>query len=101
MTRIFIAGLILCLSLLSAQAGSATDSSPQPKLPANGKAEALIDFDYGSGKVTAVHIVKSTGVAKLDKSMVQEFMRWRCRPHTYTRVKVPVTFTVEGAKPKP
>jgi len=97
MKRRYLGGIVMWLSLASGLAGQPT---PQPALPAAGKAEALLDIDYASGKVTAVHIVKSTGSAKLDATTIRSFMRWRCRPYTYHHIRVPITYTVEEAKPK-
>ena len=49
----------------------------------------LLDFD-SSGHVTAVHIVKSTGKAKLDAATIGKLKRWTCKPGKYEHIYVPV-----------
>ncbi len=57
----------------------------------------LLDFNFASGQATGVHILKSTGSAKLDATSIKTFMKWRAKPRTYTHVKVPLTYTLRGA----
>ena len=52
----------------------------------------LIDFN-SSGHATAVHIVKSTGNAKLDATTVGKLKRWTCQPGVYKQVYVPFAQT--------
>ena len=55
----------------------------------------VIDFD-SSGHVTAVHIIKSTGNAKLDATTIGKLKQWTCKPGVYKHVRVPVTYTAQG-----
>jgi TonB family protein len=58
----------------------------------------IIDFDYKTGQAVAVHVVRSTGSAKLDATTMATLKKWRVKqPGTVTRVKVPITYTIEGA----
>ena len=59
---------------------------------------ALLDVDYATGRVTAVHIVKSTGYPKIDAEAQQRFMKWHIKPRTTHHVKVPVTVAITGEK---
>jgi TonB family protein len=51
---------------------------------------ALLDVDYDSGRVTAVHLLESTGNPKLDASIIRSLSKWRMKAHRVTHVKVPV-----------
>jgi len=48
------------------------------------------------GTVRSVEVAKSTGYAELDDSGIAAFRRWRFRPNTVTKVKIPLTFTMQG-----
>jgi hypothetical protein len=49
----------------------------------------LIDFDK-SGHATAVHVIKTTGDAKLDATTIGRLKRWTCKPGKYEHIYVPV-----------
>ncbi|MGH8092451.1 MAG: energy transducer TonB [Chthoniobacterales bacterium] len=59
----------------------------------------LLDFDYATGAVTDVRVLKSTGSPILDATSIRTFKRWRCKPGAYRHVKVPITYTMTGAHP--
>ena len=87
--------LQLVLLLVSSAFPSPASASPEwdHSKPQDGL--FLIDFDEVSGQVTAIHIVKSTGSAKLDASTIGKLKRWKCKPGVYKHVYVPVTITSE------
>ncbi|CAN5467337.1 hypothetical protein BH20VER3_BH20VER3_23270 [soil metagenome] len=79
-------------------------SAPRPTYPyearrsrQTGSGKFLLIFN-SSGSVTDVQVTKSTGSAILDQTSTQTFRRWRCRPGAYTKVYVPITYTMEGAQ---
>jgi TonB family protein len=92
---VVIAMLFLpCAGLAAPQGTGAT----KPAAAKGGKGLFLIDFDYDTGRVIAVSVLQSTGSAQLDATTGKTFKKWRCKPHTYRRIKVPLTYTIEGAK---
>ena len=79
-------------------------SAPHPSYPyeakktkQTGSGRFLLSFDSG-GNVTDVSVVKSTGSAILDQTSMNTFRRWRCKAGVYSKVYVPITFTLEGAQ---
>jgi protein TonB len=91
--------------------GSATSSSakavilsaPYPDYPADAREQritghgmVLMMVDPGSGSVTHVSMLKSTGNSSLDHAALRGFRRWRFKPGSVTRVKSPVTFALTG-----
>jgi periplasmic protein TonB len=90
------------VSFVSAKAN--LTSAPRPTYPyearrarQTGSGKFLLHFD-SSGSVTDVDVVQSTGSAILDQTSSSTFRRWRCRPGAYTKVYVPITYTMEGAQ---
>ena len=90
------------VSLVSARAN--LTSAPRPSYPyearrakQTGSGKFLLHFD-GGGSVTDVDITQSTGSAILDQTSVSTFRRWRCKPGIYSKVFVPITYTLEGAQ---
>src|ERR1051326_4884571 len=59
----------------------------------------LLDFDYATGTVSDVHVLKSTGSPILDATSIRTFKRWRCKPGAYRHVKIPITYTMTRAQP--
>jgi protein TonB len=78
--------------------------APRPSYPyearrahQTGSGKFLLHFDSG-GAVTDVDVVNSTGSAILDQTTVNTFRRWRCKAGVYSKVYVPITYTLEGAQ---
>jgi protein TonB len=78
--------------------------APRPSYPyearrarQTGSGKFLLHFD-GSGSVTDVDVINSTGSAILDQTSMSTFRRWKCKPGVYTKVYVPITYTLEGAQ---
>ena len=79
-------------------------SAPHPVYPyearrakQTGSGRFIISFD-DSGNATDVSVAQSTGSPILDQTTVNTFRRWRCKPGTYHRVAVPITYTMQGAQ---
>ena len=63
----------------------------------SGSALFMVDFDYATGKVTSVHVLKSTGSEELDAISIRRLEQWHSKPRTITHKKVPITFTIRNA----
>jgi TonB family protein len=77
---------------------------PRPEYPyearrskITGSGVCVISVDSSSGNATDASMAQSTGNPILDNSAVTTFRRWRFKPGTVSRVKVPITFTMSGA----
>jgi TonB family protein len=51
-----------------------------------------------AGTITEVVIVKSSGSALLDKAAKSAFMKWRFKPAVFTRVRLPVSWSVNRVR---
>jgi TonB family protein len=74
--------------------------APKPEYPLaarkkhlEGDGVLLLHIDMPSGNVTSVDVEKSTGHKILDNAAVRSFLRWRFRPGTYTKVRVPIHYS--------
>ena len=79
-------------------------NSPRPEYPYEARARRImgsgvcvVSVDVGSGNVTDATMAKSIGNSILDNSALSAFRRWRFKPGTVSRVKIPITFTMSGA----
>jgi len=79
-------------------------SSPRPPYPYEARAHKImgsgvitLDVDSASGNVTDAHVSQSIGSSILDDAAVSTFRRWKFRPGTVSKVRVPITFTLTGA----
>src|SRR5947207_8825771 len=80
--------------------------TPLPKYPARARSPGvtgigvcIVSVDPASGSVTGASMEQSTGDSTLDKSAVNAFRKWRFRPGTVSKVRIPVEFTMTGASP--
>jgi TonB family protein len=78
-------------------------SAPRPEYPEEarqrkitGDGVVVLTVDPVSGMVTHVTIRKTTGSALLDHSAINGFRRWRFKPGSASKVRLPVTFTLKG-----
>jgi len=78
--------------------------TPPPKYPARERTDSvtgigvcLLSVDPASGRVTTASIEQSTGDSTLDKSAVNAFRKWRFKPGTVSKVRIPVEFSMTGA----
>lgn len=62
--------------------------------PPTGRGVYDVTFDYDTGRVRAIHILKSTGSSRLDGCAIAGLKIWKVRPHTVRTVRVPITFKV-------
>jgi protein TonB len=72
---------------------------PKPEYPSEvrarhitGSGVCVVDVDPGSGNVTEASMAQSTGNPILDDSAVRTFRKWRFKPGTVSRVRIPVAF---------
>ena len=62
----------------------------------SGSGIAVIEIDRTTGKVKSAHMAPSTGSPMLDNAALFSFRRWRFKPGTVSKAKIPITFTVGG-----
>src|SRR5437899_2449164 len=78
--------------------------APLPKYPlrvrsdgVTGSGVCVVSVDQASGRVTGASMEQSTGDLTLDKSAVRAFRKWRFKPGTVSKVRIPIEFTMTGA----
>jgi TonB family protein len=59
-----------------------------------------LHFDYETGRLKAIDIVKSTGSSVLDHDTIAGLKEWRAKPHTIRVMRIPVTFETPEIRPK-
>jgi TonB family protein len=57
----------------------------------------MVSIDPTSGNVLDARIEQSIGDPMLDQSAISAFRRWRFKPGTPARIRIPVTFNLSGA----
>ncbi len=79
-------------------------SAPRPEYPyearsrhVTGSGVALVTVDPASGCVIDASMEQSIGSPILDDATVSAFRRWRFKPGTVRRVRIPITFALGGA----
>lgn len=79
-------------------------NAPRPEYPyearsrhITGSGVCVVTVDTASGSVTDASMAQSIGNPILDNSAVSAFRRWRFKPGTVSKVKIPITFTMAGA----
>ena len=79
-------------------------SAPRPEYPyearsrhITGSGVCVVTVDTGTGSVTDATMAQSIGNPVLDNSAVSAFRRWRFKPGTVSKVRIPITFTMTGA----
>ena len=77
--------------------------SPRPEYPyearrqkKTGSGVCVLTIDP-SGNVSDADMAQSTGTPILDNATVSAFRRWRFPPGAFTKVRVPITYTLTGA----
>jgi len=80
-------------------------SAPRPDYPyearsrhITGSGVAVISVDPNSGVAVDATMEQSIGNPILDNSTVSAFRRWRFKPGTPARVRIPITFVLTGAQ---
>jgi periplasmic protein TonB len=79
-------------------------ASPRPPYPYEARSKRItgsgvivVNVDPGSGNVTDASVAQSTGSSILDEAAKSTFQRWRFRPGSVSKVRIPITFTLTGA----
>ncbi|MEY2526476.1 MAG: periplasmic protein TonB [Verrucomicrobiota bacterium] len=77
--------------------------APKPEYPyearsrhLTGSGVAVVSVDP-SGNVTSAEMAQSIGNPILDNSATSAFRRWKFKPGSVSRAKIPITFTMTGA----
>lgn len=90
-------------TLSAGAAKAAAISAPRPEYPyeakrskITGSGVCVLSVDAG-GSVTDASMASSTGNAILDNAAISAFRRWRFKPGSASRVRIPITFTLTGA----
>jgi TonB family protein len=80
-------------------------SAPRPDYPyearsrhITGSGVAVITVDPNSGLAIDAMMEQSIGNPILDNSTVSAFRRWRFKPGTPARIRIPITFVLTGAQ---
>jgi protein TonB len=78
-------------------------SAPKPEYPYEARSRRLtgsgicvVSVDP-SGNVTSADMVQSIGSPILDNSAISAFRRWKFKPGSVSKAKIPITFTMTGA----
>lgn len=78
--------------------------APKPEYPYEARSKKLtgsgvcvVTVDPGSGAVTDATMAQSIGNPILDNSALSAFRRWKFKPGSVSRAKIPVTYTLTGA----
>jgi protein TonB len=78
--------------------------SPRPEYPyearrqkKTGSGICVLTID-ASGSVSSADMAQSTGTPILDNATVSAFKRWRFRAGAFSKVRVPITYTMTGAQ---
>jgi periplasmic protein TonB len=84
---------------MSLSSSRAATYAPRPVYPfearsrrITGSGVCIVDVDPGTGNVTDVSMTQSTGNPILDDSAVRTFRKWRFKPGTVSKVRIPVVF---------
>jgi protein TonB len=88
----------------ASQGKAAAISAPKPEYPyearrmkITGSGVCVVTVDTASGNVTDATMAQSIGNSLLDNSAVSAFRRWRFKPGSVSKVRIPITFTMAGA----
>jgi TonB family protein len=97
-----VAGSLGTISYSSAKAFATFTPFPQyPSKPRSagvtGNGVCILSVDPASGLVTEASMEQSTGDSTLDKSAVKAFQKWRFKPGTVSKVRIPIEFAMTGA----
>jgi len=91
-------------ALSMSQAKALAINSPRPPYPYEARAKRItgsgvitVNVDPASGNVTDASVTQSMGNPILDDAAVSTFRRWKFRPGSVSKVRIPITFTLTGA----
>jgi TonB family protein len=79
--------------------------APRPQYPyearsrsITGRGVCVVEINAGSGSVTSASMASSIGNPMLDNAALSAFRRWRFKPGSVSKVRIPITFTTTGAE---
>ena len=79
-------------------------NSPRPPYPYEARSRKImgsgvitVNVDPATGDVTNASVTQSMGSSILDDAAVSTFRRWKFRPGSVSKVRIPITFTLTGA----
>jgi protein TonB len=79
-------------------------NSPRPPYPYEARAHKImgsgvitVNVDSATGNVTDASVTQSMGSNILDEAALSTFRRWKFRPGSVSKVRIPITFTLTGA----
>jgi TonB family protein len=82
-------------------------ATPKPEYPTSARYQRLqgkgifgVMVDENTGFVTAVRIFQSTKYEILDTAAIQALQKWRFRPHTVVKIRVPINFSLRMFHPR-
>ena len=91
-------------ALSMSQAKALAINAPRPPYPYEARAHHImgsgvitVNVDPASGSVTDASVTQSIGSPILDDAAVSTFRRWKFRPGSVSKVRIPITFTMTGA----
>jgi protein TonB len=91
-------------ALSMSQAKALAINAPRPPYPYEARAHHLmgsgvitVNVDPASGNVTDASVTQSIGSPILDDAATSTFRRWKFRPGSVSKVRIPITFTMTGA----
>ena len=94
-----VAAIILAATFCTSANGQGSAQSSTSPLPpfdgskyGHGTCLVALEIDFETGRVTSAQMLFSTGDKKLDASALESVRGWLFKPHTYTRLKVPIGF---------
>lgn len=77
--------------------------APRPQYPYEARSRHIVgsgvcvaEVDSASGSVTGASMEQSTGNPILDNAAKSAFQQWKFRPGTVSKVRIPITFTMNG-----
>ena len=80
-------------------------SAPRPAYPyearqrgLTGSGAVVVIVDPGSGAVLDAELEQSTGSSILDFAALSAFRRWRFKPGSPPKIRIPITFTLLGLR---
>jgi protein TonB len=91
-------------ALSMSQAKALAINAPRPPYPYEARAHHImgsgvitVNVDPATGNVTDASVTQSIGSPILDDAAVSTFRRWKFRPGSVSKVRIPITFTMTGA----